>query len=156
MHLMPSIKPKISQNNNISLGWREWVYLPQHKNFAIKAKIDTGARSSAIHATHIKEYVKNGENRVKFRIYQTDQCLRIDTKLLDHKRITNSFGRTTTRPVIQMKIKLGNKIWMTELTLAKRSRMTYPMLIGRSSLKRRHVIHSHRSYMTGKNSVVKK
>ena len=59
MHLMPSIKPKKSQNNNISLGWREWVYLPQHKNFAIKAKIDTGARSSAIHATHIKEYVKN-------------------------------------------------------------------------------------------------
>ena len=154
MHLMPSIKPKKLQNNNISLGWREWVYLPQHKNFAIKAKIDTGARSSAIHATHIKEYEKNGENRVKFRIYQSEQCLRIDTKLLDHKRITNSFGRTTTRPVIQMKIKLGNKIWMTELTLAKRSRMTYPMLIGRTSLKKKHVIHSHRSYMTGKNSKV--
>ena len=57
MHLMPSIKPKRSQNNNISLGWREWVYLPSHKNFGLKAKIDSGARSSAIHATHIKEYL---------------------------------------------------------------------------------------------------
>ena len=138
-------------NNNIPIGWREWVYLPAYKNFGLKAKIDTGARSSAIHATHIKEYVKKGEDRVKFRIYQSEECLQIDTKLLSHKRITNSFGKTTTRPVIQMKIKLGNKTWMTELTLAKRARMTYPMLIGRSSLKKKHIIHSHKSYMTGIN-----
>ena len=86
---MASIQPKRSTNNNISIGWREWVYLPRYKNFSIKAKIDTGARSSAIHATHIKEYVKKGEDRVKFRIYQSEKCLRIDTKLLSHKRITN-------------------------------------------------------------------
>ncbi len=153
---MPSTQLKRSTNNNIPIGWREWVYLPKHKNFALKAKIDTGARSSAIHATHIKEYVKKGEDRVKFRIYQSEKCLRIDTKLISHKRITNSFGRTTTRPVIEMKIKLGNKTWMTELTLAKRARMTYPMLIGRASLNKKHVIHSHRSYMTGKNSKVSK
>ena len=51
-----------------------------------------------------------------------------------------------------MKIKLGNNTWMTELTLAKRARMTYPMLIGRSSLKKKHIIHSHKSFMTGVNS----
>ena len=66
------------------------------------------------------------------------------------------FGKTTTRPVIQMKIKLGRNTWMTELTLAKRARMTYPMLIGRSSLKKKHIIHSHKSYMTGVNSKSKK
>ena len=136
-------------NNSIPIGWREWVYLPLYKNFGLKAKIDTGARSSAIHASHIKEYAKKGEERVKFRIYQGEEWLQIDKKLISHKRITNSFGKTTTRPVIQMKIKLGNKTWMTELTLAKRARMTYPMLIGRSSLKKKHVIHSHKSYMTG-------
>ena len=153
---MASKSSKKPKNSYIPIGWREWVYLPSHKNFGLKAKIDSGARSSAIHATHIKEYVKKGEDRVKFRISQAEKCLQIDTKLLSHKRITNSFGKTTTRPVIQMKIKLGNNTWMTELTLAKRARMTYPMLIGRSSLKKKHIIHSHKSYMTGVNSKSKK
>ena len=57
----------------MDIGWREWISLTDFKNFYLKAKIDTGARSSAIHATHIKEYVKKGEDRVKFRIYQSER-----------------------------------------------------------------------------------
>ena len=134
------------------LGWREWVYLPLYNDFPIKAKIDTGARTSSIHSTHIKKYKKNGLSRIKFRIYQSKNCVFIDSKLLYYKRITNSFGDSEIRPVIKMKIKLGKESWYTEITLSRRSGMTYPMLIGRNSLKKKHIIHSHKSYLTSKSS----
>lgn len=140
----------------IPIGWREWVIFPEHDDFPVKAKIDTGARSSALHATHIKEYSNKGIARIKFRVYQAREFLYLDRKIIDYKNIKNSFGDSETRPVIQMKIKIGNSIWKTEITLTRRTRMVYPMLIGRNSLTKKHVIHSHRSYLTGninKNSL---
>ena len=139
----------IFSNNLVPLGWREWVYLPFYDDFPIKAKIDTGARSSSIHATHINKYKKKGKDRIKFRIYQSNKSLPVDTELLKFKKITNSFGDSETRPVIKMKIKLGNDSYITEVTLSKRSGLAYPMLIGRNSLKKMHVIHSHKSFLTG-------
>ena len=142
------LKKNVS-NRLIPLGWREWIYLPFYNNFPIKAKIDTGARTSSIHATHISKYKKEGMDRIKFRIHQSNNFLSVDTDLLELKKITNSFGDSETRPVIKMKIKLGNESYITEITLSKRSRMSYPMLIGRNSLKKMHVIHSHKSFLTG-------
>ena len=139
----------IFSNNLVPLGWREWVYLPFYNDFPIKAKIDTGARTSSIHATHINKYIKNGRDRIKFRIYQSNKFLSVDTELLKFKKITNSFGDSETRPVIKMKIKLGNDSYITEVNLSKRSRLAYPMLVGRNSLKKIHVIHSHKSFLTG-------
>ena len=139
---------KIS-NKLVPLGWREWVYLPFYNNFPIRAKIDTGARTSSLHATHISKYKKEGKDRIKFRIHQSNKFLSVDTSLIKLKKITNSFGDSETRPVIKMKIKLGNNSYNTEITLSKRSRMSYPMLIGRNSLKKMHVIHSHKSFLTG-------
>lgn len=133
----------------ISIGWREWVVFPEHNNFPVKAKIDTGARSSALHATHIKEYSNSGQPWIKFRVYQSREFLYLDRKIIDYKNIKNSFGDTETRPVIQMKIKIGNSVWNTEITLTQRTGMTYPMLIGRNTLTKKHVIHSHKSYITG-------
>ena len=134
----------------ISIGWREWVVFPEYNNFPVKAKIDTGARSSALHATHIKEYSNNGHLWIKFRVYQSREFLYLDRKIIDYKNIKNSFGDTETRPVIQMKIKIGNSVWNTEITLTQRTGMTYPMLIGRNTLTKKHVIHSHKSYIAGK------
>ena len=139
---------KIS-NQLVPLGWREWVYLPFYNNFPIRAKIDTGARTSSLHATHIFKYKKEGKDRIKFRIHQSNNFLSVDKNLIKLKKITNSFGDSETRPVIKMKIKLGNDSYITEITLSKRSRMSYPMLIGRNSLKEMHVIHSHKSFLTG-------
>ena len=102
-----------------------------------------------MHATHIFKYKKEGSDRIKFRIHQSNNFLSVDTDLLELKKITNSFGDSETRPVIKMKIKLGNESYITEITLSKRSRMSYPMLIGRNSLKKMHVIHSHKSFLTG-------
>ena len=98
---------------------------------------------------YISKYKKEGKDRIKFRIHQSNKFLSVDTNLIKLKKITNSFGDSETRPVIKMKIKLGNDSYNTEITLSKRSRMSYPMLIGRNSLKKMHVIHSHKSFLTG-------
>lgn len=148
-----NVKPQSKKITGIPIGWREWVYLPNYKNFALKAKIDTGARISAIHATHIDEYQEKNQDWVRFRLYQSENCIKIKTKLIKHKKIISSFGESEIRPLIKLKIKLGNRAWFTEVTLTTRNKMTYPMLIGRSSLMKKYLIHSHKSYMTGKNEM---
>ena len=135
------------------LGWREWVTLPSHNDFKLKAKIDTGARSSSIHATNIQIYQKGKIEMVKFQIFQSKTFLNMNTKLVSYKKIKSSFGETEIRPVIHLKIKIGYEVWVTEITLAQRSGLTYPMLIGRNTLNKKHIIHSHRSYLAGSNSV---
>ena len=148
---------KKDKNNKTSsltpLGWREWVFLPSYNDFKLKAKIDTGARTSAIHATNIQIYRKNGSEMVRFQIYQSQSFLDIDTELISYKKIKSSFGQTETRPTVHMKIQIGAEIWPTEITLAQRAKLTYPMLIGRSTLNKRHIIHSHRSYLAGSRSI---
>ena len=77
-------KKKILSDRLTLIGWREWIYLPSYKNFPIKAKIDTGARTSALHAGSIKEYERDGENWVKFELVQKNLKIDVDTKLLKH------------------------------------------------------------------------
>ena len=146
-------KKKNTKTSLTPLGWREWVFLPSYNYFKLKAKIDTGARTSAIHATNIQIYRKNDSEMVRFQIYQSQSFLDIDTKLISYKKIKSSFGQTETRPTVYMKIQIGAEIWSTEITLAQRAKLTYPMLIGRNTLNKRHIIHSHRSYLAGSRSI---
>ena len=145
-------KKKNTRNSLTPLGWREWVFLPSYNDFKLKAKIDTGARTSAIHATNIQIYRKNLSEMVKFQIYQSQSFLDIDTELISYKKIKSSFGQTEIRPSVHMKIQIGAEIWLTEITLAQRAKLTYPMLIGRNSLNKKHIIHSHKSYLAGSSS----
>lgn len=149
--------PKIKKQkyfNYTSIGWREWIYLPKFDDFAIKAKVDTGARTSALHATQIKEYDKNGKMLVSFRLHQSSKHIDITTQLIKYLKITSSFGNSEIRPLIRLKIRLGERSWFTEVTLTKGTRMTYPMLIGRNTLMKKYLIHSHKSYLTGKNNLI--
>ena len=146
-------KKKNTKTSLTPLGWREWVFLPSYNYFKLKAKIDTGARTSAIHATNIQIYQKNCGEMVKFQIYQSKSFLDIDTELISYKKIKSSFGQTETRPTVHMKIQIGAEIWLTEITLAQRAKLTYPMLIGRNTLNKRHIIHSHRSYLAGSRTI---
>ena len=149
--------PKIKKQkyfNYTSIGWREWIYLPKFDDFAIKAKVDTGARTSALHATQIKEYDSNGKKLVSFRLHQSSKHIDISTQLIRYLKITSSFGDSEIRPLIRLKIRLGERSWFTEVTLTKRNRMTYPMLIGRNTLMKKYLIHSHKSYLTGKNNLI--
>ena len=149
--------PKVKKQkyfNYTSIGWREWIYLPKSDDFAIKAKVDTGARTSALHATQIKEYDINGKKLVSFRLHQSNNHIDISTQLIRYLKITSSFGDSEIRPLIRLKIRLGERSWFTEVTLTKRTRMTYPMLIGRNTLMKKYLIHSHKSYLTGKNNLI--
>ena len=148
-----SNKKKNVNTSLTPLGWREWVFLPSYNDFKLNAKIDTGARTSAIHATNIQIYRKNGSEMVKFQIYQSQSFLDIDTELSSYKKIKSSFGQTEIRPTVHMKIQIGAEIWLTEITLAQRAKLTYPMLIGRNSLNKRHIIHSHKSYLASSRSL---
>jgi len=151
-HLLNN-KKKNRRTSLTPLGWREWVFLPSYNDFKLKAKIDTGARTSAIHATNIQIYRKNRSEMVKFQIYQSQSFLDIDTELISYKKIKSSFGQTEIRPSVHMRIQIGAEIWLTEITLAQRAKLTYPMLIGRNSLNKKHIIQSHKSYLAGSSSI---
>ena len=141
-------KSKARPNNaKINIGWREWISFPDYDNFRLKAKIDSGARTSALHATHIQEFEKNGERWVRFCVYQSRQFMYVEKPILRYTIVKNSFGESQKRPLILMKIKLGNKSWKTDISLTQRSGMAHPMLIGRNTLKKKHMIHPKRSFV---------
>ena len=133
----------------IDIGWREWISLVDFKNFYLKAKIDTGATISALHATHIEEFNFKGVKYVKFRLYQSKSYKMIKKPVVGYKMIKNSFGKKQLRPLINISIKIGNNTIDTIITLTTRSRMTYPVLIGRSTLDNNYRINPRKSFLTG-------
>ena len=134
----------------IDIGWREWISLVDFKDFYLKAKIDTGATISSLHATHIEEFNFRGDKYVKFRLYQSKSYKMIKKPVIGYKMIKNSFGKKQLRPLINISIKIGNNTIDTLITLATRSRMTYPVLIGRSTLDNNYRINPRKSFLTGK------
>ena len=143
------MKKKIKKPT-IDIGWREWISLVDFKNFYLKAKIDTGATISALHATHIEEFNFKGVKYVTFRLYQSKSYKMIKKPVVGYKMIKNSFGKKQLRPLINISIKIGNKTIDTIITLTTRSRMTYPVLIGRSTLDNNYRINPRKSFLTGK------
>ncbi len=143
------MKKKIKKPT-IDIGWREWISLVDFKNFYLKAKIDTGATISALHATHIEEFKFEGVKYVKFRLYQSKSYKMIKKPVVGYKMIKNSFGKKQIRPLINISIKIGNNTIDTIITLTTRSNMTYPVLIGRSTLNNNYRINPRKSFLTGK------
>ncbi len=136
----------------INIGWREWISLVDFEDFYLKAKIDTGATISALHATHIKEYNFKGDKYVKFRLHRSKSYKMIKKPIIGYKTIKNSFGKKQLRPLINISIKIGNNTIDTTITLTTRSRMTYPVLIGRSSLGNNYRINPRKSFLAGKSN----
>ncbi|SJL82222.1 ATP-dependent zinc protease [Vibrio palustris] len=119
-------------------GWREYVALPLLGVNTIKAKMDTGARTSSLHALHITPYTHNNEQRVTFFLYpdQQDDNTRIecDAAVIEQRFIRNSGGEEESRYVIMTELQLGKTRFMTEVTLANRTNMGFRMLIGRTAM----------------------
>lgn len=140
--------------DELLIGWREWVGLPQLGIPRIKAKIDTGARTSALHAFHVQPYQKDGKNKVKFSIhprqYSTTKTIVCDTDLLDIRWITDSGGHKEKRCVIQTPLLLGERQALIEITLSCREDMRFRMLLGRTALKKDFLIKPSASYILGK------
>lgn len=135
------------------IGWREWLSLPDLGIKFVKAKIDTGARSSSLHAFDIQLNERNGSPWVSFKVnpVQRKQARVIEASapVFDTREIRSSSGESQLRPVIRTPIILLGKRFEIELTLADRSQMGFRMLLGREAFRRRFLIDPGQSYLGG-------
>ncbi|MGB3200439.1 MAG: ATP-dependent zinc protease [Nodosilinea sp.] len=133
------------------IGWREWVALPELGIQTIKAKIDTGARSSALHAYAVERFEHNGKPMVRFQAHpfqrNDDDIVTTEAVLLDERQVRNSGGQVDLRPVIETQVQVGQAMWAIELTLTNRDQMGFRMLLGRQAVRRRYLVDPGRSYL---------
>lgn len=141
-------------DNLLTFGWREWVGLPDLGIKRIKAKVDTGARTSTLHAFSIRPYSQNGVDRVEFRIHpiqkDNDTVLTCNADVLDKRVVSDSGGHKEERFAIRTLLTIGDHEWPIDVTLTSRDDMLFRMLLGRTAIKRRARVDPARSYVIGK------
>ena len=120
------------------LGWEEWVTLPELGLGAIKAKVDTGARTSALHASFVEPFGPPGSRRVRFGVHpvprRADVAIECTARLIGRREVKSSNGEREQRYVIETPIRIGDREWQIEVTLTNRDTMTYRMLLGRRAI----------------------
>ena len=131
------------------VGWRELVHLPDLGLHAVPAKIDSGARTSSLHGTVLEQFERDGEEYVRFAVDFAQQHVRqvCEAVHVDKRIITSSNGDRQTRFIVKTPLQIGDLTFRAEISLADRSDMKFPMLIGRSSLRRRFVVDSGYSWL---------
>lgn len=140
------------------VGWREWVTLPELGLDRVKAKVDTGARTSALHALAVTSCRLDGREAVRFQV----QPVQADSRtvqdccalLVDERTVRDSGGHVELRPVIRTRLQMGTVSWEVELTLTERSEMRFRMLLGRTALRGRCHVDPGRSFLLGRRAPV--
>lgn len=137
----------------VALGWREWVHLPSWSEAAIKAKLDTGARTSAIHAFALEIVAEGSGERARFEIHphqdSAADSTEVETEVTGYREVRSSNGAVELRPAVVTELALGGRSFPIEITLTDRDPMGYRLLLGRSALRRRFLVDSDRSYVSG-------
>jgi hypothetical protein len=141
------------------IGWREWISLPDIKIGFIKAKIDTGARTSALHAYDIEEVIINRKHHVRFKVHpmqkNVERVIKAEALLVEKRLVRDSSGNESLRPVIMTDVVIGNLRWQIELTLVNRDQMGFRMLLGREAVRGHLLVNPARSFILGKTKKVK-
>jgi hypothetical protein len=136
------------------IGWREWVALPELGIAAIKAKMDTGARTSALHTFLIEPFEADGQARVRFGVHphlkRRDIEIFCVADLVDQRLVRDSGGHEENRYVIRTLLRFAGEQWPIEMTLTDRDPMQFRMLLGRTALRHRLMVDSSHSYRMGK------
>jgi hypothetical protein len=138
----------------ITLGWREWVSLPDLGIPAIKAKLDTGARTSSLHAFKVEPFRSGGRLKVRFGIHPLQRRGDIEifssAEVIDRRYVIDSGGHRELRYVIQTPIHIGQRSWDVEIGLTNRDIMRFRMLLGRTAMQGRMLVDPQGSYLTGR------
>ncbi len=137
------------------IGWREWVALPELDLPSIKAKVDTGARTSSLHAFDVEIFRHRGAMKARFSVHpiQRDTHYTVDCEedVVEERWVTSSTGHRTRRPVIVTPIRSLEQAWEIELTLVNRDAMGFRMLLGREAIRGRFVVDPGKSFLIPDN-----
>lgn len=133
------------------IGWREWVRFPELGDFTVKAKVDTGARTSALHADDLEFFDRRGERWVRFTVHPEQRTnaveFRCQAHVIEDRIVKSSNGEITHRPVVETTIAVGEACWPIELTLINRDEMGFRMLLGRTAIKNKFLVDVGHSYL---------
>lgn len=146
-------KPRRRANLPV-IGWREWTGLPDFGIEWIKVKVDTGARSSSLHAFNLAPFQRDGIDWVRFQVHPVQRkrlkTVDVEAPVLEYRSVRSSSGKASLRPVIITNILLLGRTWPIELTLASRDEMGFRMLLGREAIRGRYLVDPGSSYYAGK------
>lgn len=146
--------------DDIILGWREWVALPDLGIAKIKAKVDSGARTSCLHTFEYEKFDRDQQSWIRFAVHpvQDDQetVIRCEARMVDERMVSDSGGHRELRPVIRTLVDLGLIQFEAEFTLTNRDSMRFRMLIGRSAMDNGILVNPAGSYLLQKESRKKK
>ncbi|MFU8883349.1 MAG: ATP-dependent zinc protease [Rhodobacterales bacterium] len=148
-------KAKVAKPRPLSMliGWRERIALPELGIALVQAKIDTGARTSALHATKIRRFDRDGMEWVRFHIPHASglKARDVEARLVDQRQIKNTSGLGEDRLVIETLLLLGNRRWKIEVSLADRTAMAMPIILGRTAIRKRGIlVDAGKSFLAGK------
>lgn len=136
------------------IGWREWAAFPEFGVERIKAKIDTGAKTSALHAFRIREVMRDGEAFAEFYLHPEQKRKRPEifcaARIVDRRAIKSSNGVVENRLIVRTPIRLGNREWPIDVSLTNRDSMGFRLLLGRDALRRKVLIDPKASFLLGR------
>lgn len=136
----------------LRVGWREWLALPELGIAAIRAKVDTGARSSALHVESLEHFIERGAPWVRFTVRparNARSAIACAAEVIDVRPVTDSGGRTTNRPFIRTLLAIAGQSWPIEVNLTQRTHMLFPMLLGRTAMAGRLLVDPAASFLLG-------
>lgn len=149
-----SVAPGTPATSAARIGWREWISFPEWGVDAMKAKIDTGARTSALHAADLALVARDGQTHATFTVHPWQKSdadgIELTVPLVDEREVTSSSGDTSIRPVVLAMIDIDGAPYEIEITLTRRDDMGFRMLLGREAMEGRYVVDPSTSYLCGR------
>lgn len=141
----------MSRRDKRTIGWREWVQLPDLGVVEVKAKVDTGADSSSLHAFNLERFDREGVPYVRFRVHprrrSAKSVVECEAELIGEKKVRNPGGRIESRPVIRTRVVVAGEEIEALVNLTSRDEMGFRMLLGRRTIRNRFVVDPGRSYL---------
>ncbi len=149
----PSGVARTTSRSKPIIGWREWVSLGELSPEPIKAKVDTGARTSALHAHRMRVDGRADGDWVTFELHPRQRsgqaAVAVEAPVAGWRDVRSSNGQLQRRPVIEVAARLGDTDFPVELTLTDRDEMGFRMLLGRAAVRRRFLVDPGRSFLRG-------